>query len=157
MPFDTAAYVGRDFDLGAFQGFEASGTFPWYQALAQPGDSGVVVAGIELLSQRFLLELLTETGSLVYLPTRGCGFMSDARSGRWRTPADVEQSFHSALLDVKRNLQQEETTSDPLDECYASASLQGVTVASGLVTLSIALLSQAGTSRTVFAPLPLTP
>lgn len=153
-------YVGRTIDMTAFQGWELGiGVEALLsQELATPDVSGAVITGTIKLVQRFLLILLTEAGSMAYLsgPTvaPGCGFMTDARSGSWRTAADVQQSFYSALLDIKRQLLQLQTADDPLDEQFAGATILGVVLSPvDHAVLRLSLTSQAGTQRAFIAPL----
>jgi hypothetical protein len=151
----AASYIGRQVDLLLYDGMQSQGDALLSPALVQPGDSagGAEIAGIQKLAQRFLLELFTEAGSMLYLPARGCPFMSQARHGGWRTAADVTLSFYSSLLYIARNLTGEELPTDPPDECYGSATLTSVTVNTDMVTLRLTLYSQAGTSRVVLFPL----
>ena len=46
---------------------------------------------------------------------------------------------------------------EPADERFASATLTGVTVAPGAVTLRVTVATRAGTARKVILPLPYTP
>lgn len=115
---------------------------------------GMVVTGVAKLAQRYLLSLFTDRGSLVYLPTSGTDFLSDARKGLWRTVADVHQSFASARLDVARQLVRVQQTTDSADEQYASSELLGVDFQGDQVVLQIQILSQAGSSVKIVAPLP---
>jgi hypothetical protein len=153
---DLTPYLGRTVDLFAFQGFRPSGETLLTQALAAPGGSGVVIAGPEKVVQRFVMELLTESGSLPYLPDRGCRFMLDGRTGLWRTTADITQSFYSSLIDIKRNLLLEEATTAPNDERFGSAELLGVTLTNDMAGINVEVLTLAGTSRRFLAPLPFT-
>mgnify|MGYP000877176217 CR=1 FL=1 len=118
----TADYVGRKVDLLAFHGYDSGDpSAPLEQSLAPDGTGGAVVAGVEKLAQRFLVELLTERGSLPYAAARGCSILSEARQGGWRSAGDVTRSFYSSLVDVRRTLLGLESDSDPDDERYASA------------------------------------
>ena len=149
-------YVGRTVDVLLFDPPDVIGNSPSAQALALPQQGGALIAGVEKLVQRFLLELLTEQGSMQYLPLRGCSFMTDARHGLWRNPGDVLASFSAACLTVKQNLMDDELESDPLDERFAAAELLNVSVTPSLVSLRIRLSSLAGENRTVLFPLRIT-
>ena len=153
---DYLDYVNRTVDLLMLDDARADGDTRLTQTLVQTDQSGALITGIEMLVQRFLLELLTEQGSLQYLPTRGCSFMLDARHGMWRTPGDVFASFSAAMLDVKNNLIGDESDSDPDDERFASATLDSVAINQDRVTMSISLSSVAGVSRQVVYPLRIT-
>ena len=147
-------YAGRtNEDLLLFDNASIVGDARLTPALALPGQSGALIAGIELLVQRFLLELLTDVGSIKYLPTRGCTFLMDARRGMWRTPADIESSFSAALLDVRNNLQADEEDTDPLDERFKNAVLTKTALSGDYAAITIELTSMAETSRTIVYPL----
>lgn len=149
----AADYLGRTIDLLILYGAQPKGEQLLTQALALPGQGGAVITGIEKLAQRYVLELLTEAGSLVYLPNRGCNFMIDGRSGGWRTQADLTQSFYAAMITVKRALILEEQATDPDDERFGSATLLGSVLNGTQVAIRVALSSLAGTSRVIFTPL----
>ena len=147
-------YVGRKIDILAYYTDETGvGEVQLEQKLAPQGTGGLITTGIQKLAQRFLLELLTEKGSMIYNPTRGCDFMKEARLGYLRTPLDVMASFSAALSDVKRNLQLEEKATDSADEKLASAEVLSVNLVGDKASVSVQILSQAGTTRTVVAPL----
>lgn len=153
-------YAGRLADLFAFRGIFPSriGTSQLLaQQLARPGDSGMMIAGIEKLAQRVLVTLLTKLGSKLHDVTAGTSFITDAQRGLWRTPADVSQSFYSARLDLRRQIQAVETANDPDDERWGSLELAGVTVSNGNVTLRLALSSLAGTEYTFLTPIAVAP
>jgi hypothetical protein len=154
MNTDAAPYAGRTVDLAAYA--EGPPGTPLVASLAGDAGPGAVVTGVLKLSQRFLMELLTAAGSMTYLPARGCNLVADAASGRWRTVADVGQSYYAALVDVRRTLRGEETDADPDDERFESAPLLGVTLTPGGVDLRIAVTSRAGAARVVVQPLNLT-
>lgn len=134
-------YVGRTVDISAFQNISASQKKLLTQALAGPGKGGVINTGIAKLGQRFLLELLTEQGSMKFLPNRGCGFMTEARLGQIRTQVDLTASLSRALLNVQTNLRAEELDTDPLDERYGSAELYFVEYSDNGAKASIRLTS----------------
>lgn len=153
----TADYRDRRADVLAFRG-----VFPQLaggrsgqvlaQELVRPGDGGALVAGIEKLAQKVLLILLTKTGSRKYAAAEGTAFMIDAARGWWRTPADVEQSFYAARLDVARQCRASEADADPPDERWGALDLSGVAVSAGAVTLRLTLTSAAGSAYTFLAP-----
>jgi hypothetical protein len=57
-------YVGRTSDLLAFDDAAIQGNALLTQTLVKPGQGGALIAGIEKLVQRFILELFTEKGSI---------------------------------------------------------------------------------------------
>lgn len=147
-------YRGRTVDHIAFDGMVDDGRDTLLtQLMVLPNQSGALVTGIQKLTQRFLFELMTDKGSLVYLPDRGSTFMLEGRAGFWRTVTDVEQSFYGALLDVTTNLIGEEDVDDPPDEKFAKAELLAVSVLADQVTMRVLLTSRAGTSREIIYPL----
>lgn len=152
----TSDYAGRTVDVAAYKGWAPNKNTKVDQALVGPGDSGQLIAGIEKLVQRFAIELLTESGTLLYLPTRGSTFIIAARIGSWRTADDVRSSFSVAMLEVTENLQVEESETDPDDERFSSAELLSVSLLGDTVTMSVQVTSQAGTSFTALLPLNVT-
>ena len=150
-------YVGRTVDIAAYKGWEVGGRTQVEQALVLPGQSGELIAGIEKLVQRFAIELLTEEASLTYLPSRGSIFMTNARQGYWRTSGDVQASFTLALLSVTNNLQAEESLDDPDDERFSSAELVSISLFGDEVTMSVKIVSLAGTAFTALLPLTVSP
>lgn len=156
MASTVVDYRSRRADLLAFRGI-----FPQLrgrgqllaQELVRPGDGGALIAGIEKLAQKALVILLTKVGSRKYAPTEGTTFMLDAESGRWRTSADVSESFYAARLDVSRQCRATEAADDPPDERWGSFDLEGVTLAADKVTLRLALVSAAGTTYTFMTPI----
>jgi hypothetical protein len=149
----TGDYFGRVSDLLAYDNAQPDAESLLLPALVVPGQSGALIAGVEKLVQRFILELLTELGSLVYLPERGCVFLLEARSGQWRTPADVEGSFNRSKLTIRRNLLGDELETDPDDERFADAELTSVALTGDKATLHISISSLAGSDRTFLLPL----
>tara|TARA_B100000745_G_scaffold299007_1_gene248835 strand:- start:3969 stop:4454 length:486 start_codon:yes stop_codon:yes gene_type:complete len=150
-------YIGRTVDIAAFKGWKVNSHVKVTQALVMPGKSGELITGIEKLIQRYTIELLTEQGTLVYLPNRGTGFITSARQGFWRTTADVQDAFSLASPDMSRNLRGEESTSDPDDERFDSAKLLAVSLLGDEVTMSIKITSLAGSTFTAVLPITVTP
>ena len=109
-------------------------------------------SGAQLVVQRFLLELLTEQGSIRYRPTRGTTFITDLRSGRIHTETDLQAIFALAESLVRRQLQDEETDAMPGSERYLSAALSQVELSSGLVRIQVQIQTRAG-STGVTSPL----
>ncbi len=150
-------YVGKTIDLAAFQGWAPAFGIEVLldQAIAsEESPSGEVVTGVIKLVQRFLIMLLTEQGSMPYLPLIGCRFMVDARQGRWRTAADVNQSFYFSLLDIKRQMKALESASDPPEERFQTARVLGIVLSpADKATMRLAIVTAAGTKRAVILPI----
>lgn len=153
----TSDYVGRGFDLVAWQGLggppPAGGLLRLRPTLADPGGGGTLLTGVLKMAQRATLLLLTEQGSLRYAPDVGTLFMAEARRGRWRTTLDVQQAFHAALVDVRRQMARLARAADPADELYAGGGLLSVGLAGDRVELVVRWESQAGTAATLIAPI----
>jgi hypothetical protein len=150
-------YADRTVDVSAFHGVAASGEIRLDQSLFTDISSGLVITGIQKLAQRFLLELLTRTNSLRYLPARGTSFMTAARTGLIRTEFDAFTYFAVALGTVETNLRAEEAETDPADERFDSAELAQIAFLPGHLKLYISLLSAAGTERKIILPISTTP
>jgi len=150
-------YIGRTVDIAAFKGWEPNKSVQVEQALVLPGKSGELITGIEKLLQRFTIELLTEESTLVYLPDRGTGFITSARTGFWRTTGDVQDAFSLALVDINNNLRAEESVSDPDDERFDNAELLSVSLLGDSVKMSVKITSLAGTTFTAILPITVTP
>lgn len=151
-------YTNRKVDLLAFQGPRIPGrNAQMTQSLFNGTDGGMVVAGIDKLIQRWLIEFLTEVGSLLYLPERGSTFMRDARLGRLQTEADIETAFLFAATDVDRNLKNEEDDTWFDDERLDAANLLSITLTPQQVSLNIEIRSLAGDSRRPIVPVNIVP
>lgn len=156
----TSDYTGRKVDILAFDGAYSDVLFPLEQSLyGKSYASGKVCAGIQKLTQRWLIELLTPLGSLPYLPDRGSNFINQARSGRIRTEADASSAFYFALERVATNLITEDSNGTyPDDEKYKDASLISIKIETGSkLSLSVRLDSLAGESRIFVVPLTVVP
>jgi hypothetical protein len=149
-----ADYAGRTVDMLAFDDAKASGEAKITQLLVLPGQSGALTTGIQKLAQRFLIELLTERGSLEYLPDRGTFFITQIRAGIIRTSQDLFTAFSTAEIELRNNLRLEDNVAnDPTDEQYRSATLTAVSLFGDTATLTIEVTSAAGTTRKVIYPL----
>jgi hypothetical protein len=121
-------------------------------ALVSP-TAGSVVAGVvngpglidgtAKLVQRFLLELLTPAGSILYQPARGSSFTTDLQGMRFATELDLRVSLARALVQVRANLQGEDSAADPAGERYQGALLTKLTLVSGAAIMTIVVRSMA--------------
>jgi len=156
----TTDYTGRTVDILAFDGAFSDGKFELAQSLHSPSKpSGQVCAGIQKLTQRWVIELLTPRGSMPYLPTRGSSFLNNVRSGKIRTEIDASLIFNFAKDQVAFNLIQEDSLGTyPTDERYGSADLLGVQVVTGSkMTISVRINSLAGSTRVFVVPVSVVP
>jgi hypothetical protein len=149
----VADYAGRMIDVLAFDGATPSGIAPLAQVLAQPGQSGKVCSGIQKLGQRVLVELLTEAGSMPYAPRRGTQLMTLLREGSLRTQADFMQAVSSSLTQLQQNLWSEESSTDPTDEQFASATVVSVNLAFDTASVELEVTSVAGSTAQVILPI----
>jgi hypothetical protein len=164
-----ADYVGRTYDYLALRNTAATGERKIALELFDATTSGQITTGIQKLAQRWLLEFLTERGTMIGRPDRGCEFMRLARQGRFRLPIDVRAAFSAADAVIRVNLALEETDATPNDERFASAELlnvgllpsSAVTQQSGtsavFLTLGVRIVSLAGDTRNVVVPIEILP
>jgi hypothetical protein len=121
-------YAQRKYDYLALQNVKSKGDSLLGLTLFTPDTSGKICVGVQKLAQRWLLEFLTETGSMPGKPTRGCDFIRQARTGGFRTRFDIKTVFAASSVIVRRNLIGEEYAGMPDDERFSDASLIGFTV-----------------------------
>ena len=145
-------YVNRSYDVMAFQNVKPAGDTLLEYALFDETTGGTICTGIQKLAQRWLLEFMTETGSMPGLPTRGTRFMTAVRQGRLINTNSVAAAFIVNAYAAVINLQKEETDKWPDDERIANARLLGLAVLPGYANLTIEITSRAGTIRQVILP-----
>jgi hypothetical protein len=121
-------YAQRRYDYLALQNVQRKGDSLLGLELFNSQTSGKICTGVQKLAQRWLLEFMTERGSLPGLPERGCNFMKAARTGGFRTRINVETIFSSADMLIRRNLVAEEYADMPADEKFGSAELLSVAI-----------------------------
>jgi len=150
----VAAYADRQIDMLAFQN-PGIGSLELVDLILVPdGGSGFSIAGIAKLAQRFLIELLTEQGSIPYDTVRGSTFLTELRQGRVRTTPAAETAFYLALDQVKLQLQLEESDDMPDDERYGRTTLDSIVLSpADTVKLRLTLFSLAGTGVTLLLPI----
>lgn len=150
-----ADYQDRKVDILAFQLNDSKTQLS--QALAVENSGGNICTGIQKLAQRWVLEFLTPVGSVPYKPRIGTPFLEKVRQGAIKNNFDVVTYFSASALLVELNLKREDSTSDPADERFSSATLDGFSFSnSGKLILNVTLLSAAGTSRKVIMPISVT-
>lgn len=147
-----ADYAGRSYDFLALQNVKARGDSRLGLELAKQGDSTYICVGIQKLTQRWLLEFLTELGSMPGLPARGTDFMTRVRQGRIRTEAALRAAFAFAEYDARINLQKEEEITWPDDERLAGVDLLAVAFLPGYANLRVGITSRAGAARDIILP-----
>jgi hypothetical protein len=148
-----ADYLDRRYDLLSLRGGKAAGLTRLSQTLFDEQAGGQLCVGAQKLAQRWVLEFLTERGSLRFLPKRGSEFMTQLRQGRLRTETDVIAAFNFAAVDVRINLINEEYAGMPDDERMSSAELLQVAILADNLQLTIQLTTQAGDARRFIVPI----
>lgn len=168
-----ADYVNRKYDYLALQNTTAKtvGTNEKKLGLElfNKTTSGKLTTGIQKLSQRWMLEFLTETGSMPGLPRRGTNFMRAARTGQFRVPLNVQTEFAAAEINIRRNLRSEETDDMPDDERYGDSEILNIAILPGFdvsqtsgttaafLSLGVKITSRAGDTRDVILPIEIVP
>jgi hypothetical protein len=147
-----ADYANRKYDFLALQREDSPQRGRLELVLYSEDNSGKICAGIQKLTQRWLLEFLTEKGSMPGLPTRGADFMRFVRQGTLRTQLSVTQAFYAANMRIRVTLQEEEYDGMPDDERLSDAALLSVGLLPGYMNLGIAITSLAGDSREILVP-----
>lgn len=154
MSSQLPAYIGRTIDVLAFRGGTQYGRTLLTQSLADENSTGEICTGLQKLGQRFLLTLLTETGSIKRLPTYGTNFMISVAQGRVHNETDMRAIFGLALQQLQPQMLDEETDNDPDDERYGGAELGTIVINQGYVELTITLKSRS-TSAQIILPIPI--
>lgn len=149
----VADYIGRQVDVLFINDLDLERDSLAPLALALEGEGGKITAGVQKLGQRWLLEMMTEQGSIRYLPARGTTFMTEARQGSLRTTVDAELSFRLAAAQAQIQLLAEEDDNMPDDERFGGVSLDNIAVIGDTLTLRVTVFSRAGTSRQVLLPI----
>lgn len=162
-------YVSRAYDYLALRNTTGPGERRLGLELFNAATSGEISTGVQKLAQRWLLEFMTESGSMPGLPGRGTNFMRLARQGRFRLAINVHSAFAAADMVISRNLTLEEPSNMPADERFASAELLNVAVLPGydvnsksgssavFLTLGVKINSLAGDSREIIVPIEIVP
>lgn len=146
-------FANRKYDYLAFQPVDNRTDGLQDLALYDERTSGKICTGAQKLAQRWVLEFLTERGSMPYLPQRGCDFMRQLRRGRLRSQADIISEFVSADLAISQNLRGEEYEGMPDEERFERAILANVILQPGYADLRVIIVSRARETRTITLPI----
>jgi len=145
---------GRTYDLSVFQGNPlGSAGLQTISLLDVTGPQGAAVTGTLKLVQRVLLELLTDIGSMLYQPARGCGFMPAVKQGLIQSDIALFQQFAFAANQIARTLSNDALPADPPDELLATLELANAIFSPGQIAMSVQITSQAGTSASLLLPI----
>jgi hypothetical protein len=120
--------------------------------LVKSGKPGQIATGPQKLAQRWLLEFLTERGSMPGLPDRGTDFMTLVRQGQLRTEAAVLAAFQFAAYDARVNLIREENETWPNDERIGPVTVQSIAFLPGYAQIKFIIESRAGAARVIILP-----
>jgi hypothetical protein len=149
----VADYANRKYDFLALQNVKSTGESQLGLLLFADDGTSQICAGVQKLAQRWLLEFLTEKGSMPGLPARGTDFMTLVRAGKLRTEAAVIVAFNFAAYTTRVNLNKEEDATWPDDERLADAALLSISFLPGYANIKVAIFSRAGASRSVIMPI----
>jgi len=112
---------------------------------------GMQITGAVKLGQRYLVELLTEKGTLAYLPDRGTTFLTALRLEHY-SELDVIAAFSEAKIDLQRNLVLEENEDDPNVERYSDSEIDEIVIANGAIKMTIRVFTLSGGEMLVELP-----
>ena len=149
----VADYVGRTTDLMAFQGVSEEGEVLLSQDLVTDTRGGLLCTGAQKMAQQWLMEFLTEIGTVLYLPDKGCDFMSLVRQGQLRSTLDAQQAFATANQQAQRNMANDVKASTPDDEILALVELLDVAVDGDTLKLYVRLTSRAADAAPLILPI----
>jgi len=127
--------------------------------IAAPDFSGTTITGIDLVVQRFLIALLTESNSVEYDYKNdninyGTLFVASVSAGNYISDDVLRNIFSAAELEAKSQLQAEDDNSNFSDaEKYDKAELGTITIGQDNTTMEIIIYNKAGDSKTVLLPL----
>jgi hypothetical protein len=146
-------YANRRYDFLALQNVKPTGDNQLGLLLFADDGTNQICVGVQKLAQRWLLEFLTELGSMPGLPTRGTEFMTQVRSGALRTPADFTAAFNFAAFAARTALSDEEDDTWPNDERISDAILLSVAFLPGYANITVNISSRAGAARDIIMPI----
>ena len=148
-----ADFANRKYDFLALQRSNDRRNSRLDLVLYSNDNPGKICAGPQKLAQRWLLEFLTEKGSMLGLPDRGCDFMRFVRQGTIKTQLNVTQTFNASNMRIRVTLQDEEYEGMPDDERLDDAELLSVGLLPGYMNLSIAITSRSGDASEILVPI----
>jgi hypothetical protein len=112
------------------------------QALADETTSGELVNGATKLAQKFFITLMTQRGSVPYLPKQGTNFLTRFVSGLFTSDADVFVNFAAATVDIGPQLRNEQTINDPPEEQYVRSAVEQVFISPELVEMRVRVVNK---------------
>lgn len=146
------------YDLVAFDGIGINMFQLADQSLFNQVPPGRLCAGKQKLTQKWLLEFLTEAGSMPFhMASRGTNFLASLRNRALLNTQDVQAAFSFAELQIRQTLNALDTLSTPPDEKLVGASLLSLVLATETISLTIKLTTAAGTDVVFVAPISTVP
>lgn len=141
-------YTGRSVDLSLFPTIAVQGGYVDSQLSANP----MAIAGLSALAQNFSRILLTPLGNYLADPTMGTNFYMKVTMSPMRYPSDVMNAFLTESLKAIGYMAANYTSLTPPDEMLSTATLTGVDINGTSITLTIEIVSQAGTTVVFLLP-----
>lgn len=146
------------YDLVAFDGVGINTFQLADQSLFNQVPPGRLCAGKQKLTQKWLLEFLTERGSMPFhMATRGTTFLNSLRNRALLNSQDVQAAFSFADLQIRQTLNALDTADTPRDEQLIGATLVSLVLAGEVISLTIKLTTAAGTDVVFVAPISTVP
>ena len=135
-------------DISVLHITDENGNNPATMSLLEKG--GGACYGLQKLCQRFTMLLLTERGSMKFMPERGCNFVNLVRNAQ--NESYVRSAFTLACVDLRKQLVEEETDSMKDSERFRSAELKDVSFWFDTISMTIRLSSRDGNSSDIILP-----
>lgn len=110
-------------------------------------DCYFIISGIDLLSQRFLIELLTIKGSIKYMPDRGCHFIN--RIKKAQNEYDIIVAFEASKSTIKKNLLKDTGISGDI---YLNAKIESIYISDNELYININVTDRLNKSSTIMTP-----
>ncbi len=110
-----------------------------------------MIEGMRKLCQRFLITLLTEQGSMLYLPDRGCQFLTRIKH-TVKNEFDVMVAFSSSKMKLKKSMKSAETNETPNSERYLDSSIDSLLLDDGFLIITLAVKNRSGSVAKVMTP-----
>lgn len=150
--------MSRIYDLSAFKGAGFDSYRLTTQSVFGVADPGELCTGKQKLAQQWLLEFLTERGSMgFHLATVGTNFLTRLRQRQLLNDHDVRVEFNFAELQIRQTFLATVTASTPLDETLVEATLEGVELSDTAISLTIRLTTAAGENVAFVTPISIAP
>jgi hypothetical protein len=123
------------------------------QSLADETTSGELVSGATKLAQKFFITLMTQRGSVPYLPKQGTIFFNRFSVGLFSSDADVFVNFAAATVDLGPQLRNEQTIDDPPEEQYVRSAVEQVFISPELVDMRVRVVNKLADGIVFLVPL----